>query len=66
MSIIADSIEFFVQNRHSVSIRKQRNRFRSGSPQPAAEADSALSDPLVDWDQVRYTDIPRRGYTVAV
>jgi len=34
MSITVDSIQFFVQNRHSVSIRKQQNRFRSGSLQP--------------------------------
>jgi len=61
MSITADSIQFFVQmGILSVYIRKQRNRFRSPTPL------EKLSDPLVDWDQVRYTHVPRRGYTVAV
>ena len=55
MSITADSIQLFVQNRHSVSIRNQQNRFGSGAPNPAGEADGATSDPLVDWDRVRYT-----------
>ena len=63
MSITADSIQFFVQNRQIRQYILESNKiaFGWGASNPAGEADGAPSDPLVDWDQERYTHVPRRG-----
>ena len=56
MSITADSVYSSVSKTGILSVLKSNKIvFGPRAPNPAGEADRAPSDPLVDWDQVRYT-----------
>ena len=55
MSMTVDFIYFLPKIGILSVLESNKIVFGPGAPNPTGGADRALSDPLVDWDRVRYT-----------